>query len=450
MLKREHIKQAIDAISKRDPEIGYTLDEMFGMGRITVPENPDEAARGDNLYFYFEDQKATVKKYIYFSEGTVPIEQRLLIKYGEMAKKQELLSRGDVRDYKAAAVEIRKAGLRMMVAKEIDFAIERLKKDLPETFDHSPAAERSEENKDFEYPKCVLEFLTQIKHDTRPLSLTRDEGDPGIWFSATVEKGTPAVFVRFPFCADSLLQIADANFEFFHVRFLLDCLIRGMGANLFACVVDRTIAGLVYLAVKERMFLRRVEIKYMATQRANVDDPLHIAYYTVPPLKGVGTLLVSGAWLYWKTGSIDAREFTLDSEIEARRFYEALGFQSRGLSDFVLKHPAGHLLKTILIMTRDLPNLDRKVIEEIRNLVKREIKTLCKKSKTKNERSRRDAAISAIQACFEPGVHPLFKKTAIEQIIKHKKRISEAEEMINMAAEAVSKTVSEPNGHATG
>ena len=31
MIRREHIKQAIDAISARSPEIGYSLDEMLGI-----------------------------------------------------------------------------------------------------------------------------------------------------------------------------------------------------------------------------------------------------------------------------------------------------------------------------------------------------------------------------------------------------------------------------------
>lgn len=39
MIKRENIKQAIDAISARDAEIGYSLDEMLGMGQIDVPLN---------------------------------------------------------------------------------------------------------------------------------------------------------------------------------------------------------------------------------------------------------------------------------------------------------------------------------------------------------------------------------------------------------------------------
>ena len=36
MIKKEHIKQAIDGISKRDVHIGYALDRMLGMGVIGV------------------------------------------------------------------------------------------------------------------------------------------------------------------------------------------------------------------------------------------------------------------------------------------------------------------------------------------------------------------------------------------------------------------------------
>ena len=120
MLKRENIKQAIDAISKRAPEIGYSLNEMLGMGQIDVP------TQGDELYFLFDKQKVQINKFLYFDEGTVPIEQGLLIKYGEMTKKQELQNKDHPPNYMQAAMEIEKAGLRLMVTYEIDYAIARL------------------------------------------------------------------------------------------------------------------------------------------------------------------------------------------------------------------------------------------------------------------------------------------------------------------------------------
>ena len=38
MIKRETLKQAIDAISARDPEIGFTLSDWLSMGRIDAPD----------------------------------------------------------------------------------------------------------------------------------------------------------------------------------------------------------------------------------------------------------------------------------------------------------------------------------------------------------------------------------------------------------------------------
>ena len=69
MLKRENLKQAIDAISARDSEIGYTLNEMFVTGRIdVVPRSADDTAQ-DYFDFLFDNEKIQVKKIIFFNEG---------------------------------------------------------------------------------------------------------------------------------------------------------------------------------------------------------------------------------------------------------------------------------------------------------------------------------------------------------------------------------------------
>ena len=90
MIKREHIKQAIDEISKRDVQIGYSLDRMLSMGVIGIPEGPKEPAEEKDPSFLFCGEKVRINRILYFNEGTAPIEQGLLIKYGEISKKQEL------------------------------------------------------------------------------------------------------------------------------------------------------------------------------------------------------------------------------------------------------------------------------------------------------------------------------------------------------------------------
>ena len=90
MLKRENLKQAINEISKRDPAIGYSLDTLLGAGEIGVPQKADTGDGTDDLFFLFKGEPVFVKKYLYFNEGTVPLEQQLLIKYGQLVKRQEL------------------------------------------------------------------------------------------------------------------------------------------------------------------------------------------------------------------------------------------------------------------------------------------------------------------------------------------------------------------------
>src|SRR4030066_347953 len=109
MIKREHIKQAIDAISRRSPELGYSLDQIRGMGVIDTAAGADQAMDGDNLHFVFDDEKVLVNKVLFFNEGTVPIEQGLVIKYGELVRKQELQDKRGSLNYRDASAEIHRA-----------------------------------------------------------------------------------------------------------------------------------------------------------------------------------------------------------------------------------------------------------------------------------------------------------------------------------------------------
>ena len=87
MIKREHIKQAIDAISMRNKEIGYSLDEMLGMGIINIASGEIDPSGDESYHFFFEGRRVLVNRVLFFQEGTAPIEQGLLIKYGELAQK---------------------------------------------------------------------------------------------------------------------------------------------------------------------------------------------------------------------------------------------------------------------------------------------------------------------------------------------------------------------------
>ena len=420
MIKREHIKQAIDAISRRKPEIGYSLDEMLGMGVIDIAPSVEESMEGDNFLFIFDDQKVLVNRVLFFNEGTVPIEQGLVIKYGELARKQELQDKSGSFNYRDASAEIHLAGLKLGVIYEIDLAIRRLRRELEDK--HSSASEMKQKR-----IGNLIASLESMKQDERPIEIPEDESNPLVFYRGVVDGNTAAYFMEFPICMDSLMQVADINVEFFHVRFILNCLSRGLENNLMACVAGESIVGLIYLTLKEQFFKKDLEIKYLATLRGKTWNPKGLS---PKPFKGVGTFLVAGVWMLWKNEMPTLREIVLDAEVGARGFYETVGFESRGLSGYVLKEPRGYLLRSIVTMTHHCRNLRPELVQELGKLILREVKGLRKKAKDEEALARRRASISAIQECLKPETRPELSKAASIALLKYQKKIPESLEIL--------------------
>jgi len=400
MIKKEHIKQAIDQIEKRSPEIAYSLDEMLGMGVIDSPSEPADPADTENFHFLFDGEKVLVNRVLFFNEGTVPIEQGLLIKYGELVKKQELQDRRDASAFRGAYGEIHRAGLRLVVTHEVDYAIARIRKQA--------LSER------------LIARLETIKQGGAAV-------EPMVFYEGIVDVSTPAKLGRFEISMDSLMQVADINMEFFHVRFILTCLIRGVENNLIACMVNGSLVGLLFLAVKEKLFAKDLEIKYIATLRGKTWDS---GVQSPKPLKGVGTFLVAGVWLLWKNELNTFREVVLDAEQGARKFYESVGFHSRGLSSFVLGPPKGYLLRCILSMANGCRNLKQHTVVEIQKLIRKQVKSLKKKPKDEKSLSERKAVIATVKECLRKDARPEFTEAAVQSLLKFQSRIPESKEMI--------------------
>jgi hypothetical protein len=415
MIKREHIKQAIDAISGRNPDIGYSLDEMLGMGLIDALSTLDEGD-GDNFSFLFNGEKVLVNRVLFFNEGIVPVEQGLLIKYGELVKKQELQSGGDSSAYKDAFREIRRAGLRTAVLYEIDHAIDHLKK-------------RSEAGSALDSRKEELTgFLEGIKNSMEPLEV--GENHPAVVYRGVIDAATPAYFMHFPMSMDSLMQVADMNVEFFHVRFVLNCLIRGVERNLLACFAKGHVLGLVFLALREQVFKKDLEIKYLATLRGKKWDVERPGF---KPPKGVGTFLIAGVWLLWKTRMPRLKELVLDSELGARAFYDSMGFAARGLARYALKEPGAHLLRAILAMTHHCPDLGKEPAREIQKLVVKQVKGLRRKARKERDMLDRKAAVAVILECLKPEARQEFVEAVCSTLLKYKSRIPEAEDILRFS-----------------
>ncbi|MGE5840339.1 MAG: hypothetical protein ACM34H_10415, partial [Deltaproteobacteria bacterium] len=140
-------------------------------------------------------------------------------------------------------------------------------------------------------------------------------------------------------------------------------------------------------------------LKYLATLRGKTWNPKELS---PKPLKGVGTFLVAGVWMLWKNDMPGLREIALmDAEVGARQFYEAIRFEPRGLSGYVLKMPRGYLLRSILTMSHHCRHLRPELIHDLNKLTAKEVRRLRKKSKADQVLSRLGAAISAMQDRLE-------------------------------------------------
>jgi acetoin utilization deacetylase AcuC-like enzyme len=388
VIKREHIKQAIDAIAARAPEIGRALDELLGVGRIG-PADSSEAASDTDFHFRFDREKVRVKKFIFINEGTAPIERGLLIRYGELLRTRELIEQRRQRELLQAAREVRRAGLRLMVAHEIDAAIARV--------EASPSA------------GAGAAELAALKSEDPSRGVPRSDRDDRVIFSGAVDDARQALFVPFPFCMDALMQVADINLEFFHVRFLLNCLLRGQAQRLFACVIDGRIAGMLCLAVKSALFYSGLEIKYVATLRGRRRED------EAPPPRGVGRFLVAGSWLLGRTAYRGVREIVLDSEVEARRFYAHVGFTPKGAHRHVLTRPSPDLLRTILQMAESRPDLPPAVAVELGRALHAQVEAMAR---------------TALAAC----THPVIATAATRGLLRCRRSLSELDHLLAVAA----------------
>lgn len=410
MLKKETLKQAIDAIAANDPEIGYSLVELFGTGRIDVADESTLDSSSGIYYYTFNGQRVPVKKINYFLEGPATIEQSLLVRFGELAQKQVLASSTGSVNYAAADQVIRTAGLKRLVQYEVKRA-----------WDLIDSGEQVDPGND------ARQLLDNLRAEVPMEELPRTADDERVLFAGAVNADTPAFFVPFPYTLPALMQVADLDLTFFSVRFVLRCLRNGSAANLFACLVDGAIAGMVYVRYIHKFLYKGLEIKYIATLR----DARTGWFDTHPVHRGVGTFLVAGVWLLWKNMIPDVREIFLDSEIQALRFYEEIGFEKRRPYVYMLTRPAGYLLNSLVVMVDRSRSMQAGVIDEILKYIRTGVRLLARR---KGSDPRRDQALAFIKLCLLSQSQPELARTAAESVLMYRTRIPEAEGLLQWAA----------------
>ncbi len=290
---------------------------------------------------------------------------------------------------------------------------------------------------DVDRPERLMIFFENLKTQPSNSDFALIGQDLEILYQGWIDKGTPATFVMLPFSMEGLMQVADVNLEFFHPRFVLDCLIRGLDRNLFACVVKERIVGLSYVTYCYHLYGKEIEIRYLSSiggRSAQLSPRL-------PDLKGVGAFLIAGLWMFAKNELGDITRIFFNAEVESRRFYRALEFEPVGLTGFLLEEPREYLMKSILILTQECRFLRRDVIREIERILKRQVKSILKKRQAKQVKPGTDSLLPALKECFRPKTRSEFGLIAAEGLLKYGRRLPESQDLIAFALENASEKV---------
>ena len=421
MIRLEDLRNAIDAVSRQDAEIGYALNELMAADRIGLPVDAGEG--GADPCFLFEGERVFVRKVSFFNHGTAPLEERLVLKYGEAAQRHAIEASVSPPDYFAAANQVRRAGLDCLVRFEIERAVERLRKRIAVRTGHGEVVRALE---------ARVARLQAILQEPDPASEGQiPESAALILHSAEIELNVSSHFIRFPFSFVSLRQVAQMNLEFFHLRFVLDLLAAGAEDDLYAGMSRGKLTGLMLLGEKRRLFYRGIEVRYVSTINGVPVDSETVDY---PRMRGAGTFLMAGAWLVWKECCPHANELILDAELGAGGFYEQLGFDFRPPFGYVLKKPRDKLLLHIVTMAMNRAEMPERLRQEIAGCIEKQVRYL-KKSRRADD-PKRKIAILIISSCIRGRENQWLADAVQSMLQQYQNKIPESDLLLQSLAAA--------------
>lgn len=409
MIRLEDLRNAIDSISEHDPEIGYALYELMSTNQIGLPS--DTAKDISDPCFIFEGERVYIRKVSFFNHGIAPLEERLVLKYGEIAEKHRIEESSKPLDYFEAVRRIREAGLVCLVRFEVKRAMSKLQKRLQ--------ANRSGHKESSSLIELKIEKLNEILNGSQ-LEPPLDENHHYILYSAEIDSNVWSYFMRFPFSFDTLRQVGEINLEFFNLRFLLDLFVSGESEMLYASMIQGKLTGLMLLAEKRRLFYRGLEVHYVATINGVPLDSQTVDY---PRIHGTGTFLMAGTWLVWKEFYPKAYEIVLDAEFGAGGFYEKLGFEFRPPYGYFLRKPKGRLLLYIITMAMNRSSMPKHLQKAVAQCIENQIKYLKKSKRTDDPR--RKMALLVVSSCVEGCQNKALTETVLILLKKYSDKIPE-------------------------
>jgi len=418
MIEREHLVQAVAAIATRDPGAATPLRELLATGRLA-------AVAGAALpTFRMDGQTHVVRRHQWIHQGLPALVERVLLAFGEWRHLQGAARSEDARQQERLQRAARRAGLQVALdaslARALDAARERM---LAEPADGELAARVT----------LLEDLATAFPGEDLPWNPQH----PEVFYKGVVDVDTAALFCRFPFTRDGLLQVADRNLEFFNLNFVLDHLLRGEHRNLFCCAVHGRLAGMMSVGSAVEHGRKEMEIKWLATARGGpTGRPVRGEWVH----RGAGAMLLAGAWLLWKLYEPRLGGLVVQAEPAAIDFYESLGFVHVMSSVYHLDDPRGHFLRNIVAMANRVEDLPRDVQREISFMVRRQARALVA-AEVSNPYPQPDTATRRLsgafffEECFRASRDRPWAAEAVTVLVERAQGLPWGEELLRCAHE---------------
>jgi len=354
VITRGDLTAAVAALAEHDPTASVPLRELLATGRLIA------IAGAEQPTFRIDEEVTLVRRHQWIHQGQPALVERLALAFGDWRARQGLIDGTFGFQQERLRQRARRQGLTDLLNFRLAEAENTLVKQMEADPNDGELAARL----------TLLEDL----HGEFPFdALPWNPAHPEVFFKGVVDVDTAALFCRFPFTRDSLLQIADRNLEFFNVRFVLEYLMRGDHRNLFCCVVHGRLVGMMAVRPVTEHGRQELEVQWLATSRGGpTGAPLRGEWVH----KGAGAMLLAGAWLLWKIYEPRLSGLVVQSEPTAVDFYESLGFDHARPHVFHLDDPRGHFLRNIVAMANRISELPIEVQREISFMVRRQAKAL--------------------------------------------------------------------------
>ena len=418
MIDREVLTAAVAAIADNDPEAGAALRELLDAGRL------DAVPDADLPTFRLDDETVSVRRHQYLHQGLAALVERLVLAHGTWQARQNQTDpdAGHQRDRGRRIA--RGAGLdHLLDYVLIEAAVECAREVAANPTDGDLAAR--------------LTLLEDLHGEFPGEKLPWNPDHPDVFFKGVVDVDTAALFCRFSFTRDSLLQVADRNLEFYSLRSVVDHLLRGEHRNLFCCVVHGRLVGMMTVRSVVEHGRRELEVQWLATSRGGpTGHPARGEWVH----KGAGALLLAGAWLLWKIYEPRLGGLVVQSEPSAVDFYESLGFEHAKPHVFHLDDPRGHFLRNIVAMANRVDDLPVEVQREISFLVRRQAKALIAAEISNpypqpDTETRRLAGAFFFEECFRASRSRPWAGEAAAMLVERSQGLPWGEELLRCAHE---------------